>query len=100
MIDEVRLMHDDHYATLGSGAVYNKPVTSEFSCLFQHSEWGFSEGKSMKQLVKALTAIAGVAAVSGSVLAADAPAADAPVFDIGVEINGVDGLHGHGRHPP
>lgn len=42
----------------------------------------------MKQLVKALTSIAGVAAVSGSVLAADAPAADAPVFDIGVEITG------------
>ncbi|MCC7482743.1 MAG: hypothetical protein IT541_14580 [Hyphomicrobiales bacterium] len=42
----------------------------------------------MKLLVKALTALAGVAAVAGSVMAADAPAADAPVFDIGVEITG------------
>lgn len=42
----------------------------------------------MKQLVKALTAIAGLAAASGSVMAADAPAADAPVFDIGIEITG------------
>jgi len=42
----------------------------------------------MKQLVKALTAMAGLAVVSGSVMAADAPAAEAPVFDIGVEITG------------
>jgi opacity protein-like surface antigen len=42
----------------------------------------------MKQLVKALTVIAGLAAASGSVMAADAPAADAPVFDIGIEITG------------
>ena len=42
----------------------------------------------MKQLVKALTAIAGLVAASGSAMAADAPAADAPVFDIGVEITG------------
>jgi opacity protein-like surface antigen len=42
----------------------------------------------MKQLVKALTAIAGLAAASGSVMAADAPAAEAPVFDIGIEITG------------
>ena len=42
----------------------------------------------MKRLGKALTAIAGMAAASGSVVAADAPAAGAPVFDIGVEITG------------
>ena len=43
----------------------------------------------MKQLVKALTAMAGLVAASGSVMAADAPAAEAPVFDMGVEITGV-----------
>lgn len=42
----------------------------------------------MKQLVKALTAMAGLVAASGSVMAADAPAAEAPAFDIGVEITG------------
>ena len=42
----------------------------------------------MKQLVKALTAIAGLAVSVGPAMAADAPAAEAPVFDIGVEITG------------
>jgi len=42
----------------------------------------------MKQLVKALTAIAGLAVAIGPAMAADAPAAEAPVFDIGVEITG------------
>ena len=42
----------------------------------------------MKQFVKTLTAIAGLVAASGPVMAADAPAAEAPVFDIGIEITG------------
>ena len=42
----------------------------------------------MKQLVKVLTALAGLAVPTGPALAADAPAAEAPVFDIGVEITG------------
>ena len=42
----------------------------------------------MKKLIKALTAIAGLAVAIGPAMAADGPAvaADAPVFDVGVEI--------------
>ena len=51
---------------------------------------GIQKGKLMKQLIKALGAIAGLAVAISPALAADGPAAaaDAPVFDVGVAVTG------------
>ena len=51
---------------------------------------GIQKGKLMKQLIKALGSIAGLAVAISPALAADGPAAaaDAPVFDVGVAVTG------------
>ena len=50
---------------------------------------GIQKGKTVKKIIRTLSAIAGLTVAAGATLAADAPAGDAPGFDMGVEITGV-----------